>query len=89
MSDPQSRADEKAAELRRRLDKEYFCVTLELPAVLHERFLKELEAGRLEEETGYEEYLSRLILEGYRARDPSIETPGILRWEVRPLEKKA
>ncbi len=67
-------------------DEQYDWVSLCLPIALHEYFLEQLNSGKLQADTGYEDYLSRIIFERMTTENPALTTPGVLTWEQQGFE---
>ena len=74
--------------LRNRIDREYGFVTLCLPNAIHDWFLAAIERGELQEGTGFEDFLSRMIIDMMKAREPALELPELLAYEHEAYEGK-
>lgn len=63
------------------IDRHYGFVSLLLPNALHDHFLREIERGAIKDGTGYEDYISKLIVDHFKERAPSVDLPGLLAYE--------
>lgn len=63
------------------IDRNYSFVSLLLPNALHDHFLREIERRALKPGTGYEDFLSQMIVDHFRVHAPSIDLPGLLSYE--------
>ena len=75
-------------ELKDDIDRNYFFVSLLLPNALHDHFLQEIERGAIKEGTGYEDYLSKLIVDHFKTHAPSVNLPGLLAYEHEAYDQR-